>query len=345
MGDENSSHWKKSPGGRARVLWVGLNWIGDTLMSMPAIQAWRRLHPSDELTVLVKPGLRDLWQLHAAPDSILTYEESPRGTFAAARVLHEHNFGTAYIAPNSFRTALLPFLARVPVRVGTRGHHRSFLLTTPVATLSAAGRHQSLEYYDLLGLLPPDRVEAPRLAISEGAREAVAPRFEGLPRPLVALMPGAARGPSKRWPVEHFETLAQTLVRESGAGLALFGGPGDAEACNRIATACGDNARSFAGSTTMRDWTAMLALCDAAVCNDSGGMHLAAAVGRPLVAVFGRTDPSVTGPLGGRSVIVQAEGGGRRDIARDDASAIAALAAIPPGRVFEALQPLLRESR
>ena len=63
MGDGNSSHWKKSPGGRARVLWVGLNWIGDTLMSMPAIQAWRRLHPSDELTVLVKPGLRDLWSL------------------------------------------------------------------------------------------------------------------------------------------------------------------------------------------------------------------------------------------------------------------------------------------
>lgn len=339
MTPTTSNDWKPI----RRTLCVGVNWIGDTVMSFPAVQAWRRAHPDAHLSVLVKKNLAPLWELHSACDNILTFEDSNAGTFAAGKSLRSGRFERAVILPNSFRSALVPFLARIPERIGTPGQLRSLLLTKKVTPDSVPGcGHQAGEYFGLLGLAIPAQIEPPRLKISDGARERAMSRLENLPRPLVGLIPGAARGPSKRWPAEHFAEVGRRLASERGCGIALFGGGEDAELCGQICGKLGADALNLAGKTSLKEWVALLSCCDLVVCNDSGGMHLAAAVGTPLVAIYGLTDPAKTGPLGGRCMIVRDETvAASRDIARDSGAARKSLVAISPLRVFEIALALL----
>lgn len=337
-----SNDWNPRPAARARVLLCGVNWIGDTIMSLPALEAWRAANPDAHLTVLVKKALRPLWEMHAAADAIETFDDTSSGTFAIGRTLRAAGFHQAIILPNSFRSALIPFLGRIPQRIGAPGHFRSPLLTQRIRHRPEPGRaHQAFESYALFGLPPPEHLGPPHLLVSEGARESALAKIANLPRPIVGLIPGAARGPSKRWPAPRFIALARRLVLERGCGVALFGGPDDHELCAEIEEAIGAASVNLAGRTGLKEWAAALACCDLVVCNDSGGMHLAAAVGAPVVAVFGLTDPDRTGPLGGACAIVRAGPPGSRDIPRDSAAARQALESIPADQVFAAAEPFL----
>ena len=337
-----SKDWKPAK----RTLIVGVNWIGDTIMCMPAVQAWRRANPDAHLSVLVKKGLAPLWELHASPDKILTFEESPAGTFAAGKMLTGGRFDRAVLFPNSFRSALIPFLGGIKERIGTPGHYRGPLLTQTVSFRNGTGcKHQAFEYFDLLGLDAPEKIDPPRLQISEGARERAQAMLEELPKPVIGLIPGAARGPSKRWPAEHFISVGKHFAAERSAGVVLFGGPDDSELCDQVRDGVGENAISLAGKTSLKDWAALLSCCDLVVCNDSGGMHLASAVGVPVVAIFGITDPSKTGPIGGRCAIVRDENAAAsRDVERDSESARKALAGISPERAITAADELLAKA-
>jgi len=329
-----------------RMVIVGVNWIGDTIMSMPAVQAWRHANPEAHLSILVKKGLAPLWELHAAPDDIMTFEDSTAGTFAAGKMLKNGRFDRAVLFPNSFRSALIPFLGGLKEVIATPGHHRRFLLTQSVAPRAALSfDHQAYEYFDLLGLDAPEQIESPRLRISEGARERAQGQLENLPRPVIGLIPGAARGPSKRWPVEHFISVGRHFAADKKAGVVLFGGPDDADLCDSVSEAIGDTAVNFAGRTSLKEWAALMSCCDLVICNDSGGMHLAAAVGVPVVAIFGITDASKTGPIGGRCTIVRDESvAASRDVARDSEQARAVLASISPERVIAAADNLLSKA-
>ena len=154
------------PGG-SRVLIAGLNWIGDGVMSMPAIQAFRRRHPDIELHVLLKPALHPLWKLHAAPDRLINLEESPLGTFRTAARLRAERYARAYLLPNSFRSALIPFLAGIPERVGVSGHGRARLLTSVVRWApDPVKRHQAWEYLRLMSPADMDKeLEPPRVSV------------------------------------------------------------------------------------------------------------------------------------------------------------------------------------
>ena len=324
-----------------RHLVVGVNWIGDAIMSMPALQVWRRVHPDTKLTLLTRPPLADLWAMHAAPTAVMKCAEPLPALRAAARALRADGVARATIFPNSFRSALAPFLAGIPERVGRRGHWRRALLTRALPNAAAPGRHQALEYYELLGLpVPADGPEAPVLAIPAAERQEAAAALRAFQRPLLGVMPGAARGPSKRWPVAHFSAVARRWCAERNGSVLALGAQGDAGLCDEVVRAAGRGANR-AGQTTLTGWAALLEACDAVVCNDSGGMHLAAALGRPVVAIFGATDPRVTGPLGPRARIVQAEGPRARAIARTDADAEKRLAAILPEQVYGELSALM----
>jgi heptosyltransferase-2 len=165
--------------------------------------------------------------------------------------------------------------------------------------------HQQYDYaaaLDVLELLNPP--PAPWLRLTAEDRTA-ASWVTNLPDgPRLALMPGAARGPSKRWPAERFAAVAQTLARD-GWHILVLGSPADREAGQRIAAAAGVRGHNYVGETTLGTWAAILAVCDLALCNDSGGMHLAAAMGLPGVAIFGATDPARTGPLGAGWTVLQ----------------------------------------
>ena len=210
-------------------------------------------------------------------------------------------------------------------------------MTDPVLFSAAdEARHQAVEAYRILGVAPPaGAIARPHLAVASGAAAETFARL-GLPasEAWLGIMPGAARGPSKRWPHPRFATAAATVCAATGAHVLVLGAPAERDLCDTLARAIGPHATSLGGRTGMSELAALLSACRVVLCNDSGGMHLAAAMGAGVVAVFGLTDPTKTGPLGRRCRVVSPEGVvGSRRIARSSGQAVAALASIRPETV------------
>lgn len=325
--------------GTEHIVVCGVNWIGDAVMSMPALDRLRARRPDARLTVLAKPSVAPLWRMHDAPDEVLELMSGAGGVWRAAAALRARAAAEAWVLPHSPRSALIPFLARVPRRVGTPGLGRSLLLHRVVRpSTDPDRRHQAYEYLDLFFPGEEAPLEAPRLRPPEAARAAVRERLAGIPRPLVGLMPGAARGPSKQWPAVRFADLAGRLAREIGCGVAVMGAPSERGLCAGIAQAAEGRSVNLAGQTDIGAWAAALSLCAIVVANDSGGMHLASALGAPVVALYGITDPSRTGPLGARTRILQHADRRARDVRRDDPEARRALERISVNEVFDAVR-------
>jgi heptosyltransferase II len=315
-------------------------------MSMPAIQAYRQLHPDYDLALLIKPSLLDLWRLHNLFSEIIPLDASIAGTFRTSRVLRRKHFARVMIFPNSFRSALIPFLAGIPVRRGVRGHARSFLMTDVVpADKDSANRHQSWEYFSVLDIPKPSVLGMPELCIpAEAIREFQRKTKAGPREVCVGLIPGAAYGAAKRWPAENYIEAARTLVKR-GLKIIVFGARNEARLCDSIAEAAGEGVVSLGGRTNLAELAAGLRYCRVVISNDNGGMHLAAAVGARLVALFGRTDPSVTGPLGsGHVILCDNPEKSSRDLDKDSIEAIEALKRIPVDHVVQAATSILEGS-
>lgn len=311
------------------TLVIGVNWLGDSIMSMPAVQAWRRVHPAARLVILVKPKLEALWRLHPAVNEVWTLPHGIRQLAAMARKARAERFLTAYIFPNSVRSALIPFLARVPCRIGLPGHWRKWMLTgVTQPRQESRGGHQCFEYTAILGV--EDRNEAPRLqltaALTARARQLLGASSAG----WIAVMPGAAYGPAKRWPAERFAAAGRLLKDRLQCNIVVLGSAEESALCAAVARGTGAGVLNLAGATTLSELAAVLSVCRLALTNDSGGMHLAAAVGTPVVAIFGITDPKRTGPLGAAVRVLQDSAIQSRDIRRDSSGARASLLRITP---------------
>lgn len=323
------------------ALVVSVSWLGDAVMSMPALQAWHEANAETRITVLAKRGPAELWQMHAAPAEVLAFETDLGGTWRAVQDIRQRNFEEALILPHSYRSALIPFLAGIPVRRGMPGHFRDWMLTDIVPVDSVGGAHQSREYGLLFGVadLPLPEISIPPAAVQAAREKLTAPAG-----PLFGLVPGAARGPSKRWPETRFVRLGRMLRERLGGHVLVFGSSAEKHLCSRIAREIGAGTMNFAGKTTIAEWAALMQLCRVVICNDSGGMHLAAAAGTPVAAVFGITDPRKTGPLGRHISIIQNSEIQQRDIDRHSEPAVEALKAIAPEQVFGEVQRLLQET-
>jgi len=308
-----------------------VNWIGDTLMSAPAVAAWRRLHPEARLIILARPGPAAVWRLLGLADEVWNMAAGTRGAWRAARALRAWRPDWVAVCPHSVRASWLAALSGAAEVVGLPGFARRWFGIRVVRPLVRADRrHQRFEYADLL-LGPGADLPAERLhlrVLPDLEQEAESRLTSVSRRPRIAIMPGAARGPAKRWPEERFAEAARRLATEDRVSVVVLGGRGDLEAARLIATAAGPETCNLAGQTTVELWAAVLSRCDLALCNDSGGMHLAAAVGLPGVALFGRTDPAVTGPMSPEWTILRAPGPGSRDVPRTDAEAVRRLQAI-----------------
>lgn len=331
------------------ILVVAPNWLGDVLMALPAVQSAIAARPDAHWTLLTRPAFAPLWAMALPPPpqaSILTHPKTAPLRPLLRRLAAE-SFTTAYILPHSFRSAWPPYLARIPDRIGLPGHlFRDLLLTQTRPPRRTPDRaHQAYEILDLFQIPTPDnRIPPPRLHLPADARETAMARLNSFPKPWISILPGAARGPSKQWPAESYSRLLQLLSEQTPATFFLLGTPAEAPLCQTIAAAppSSRRAQNLAGTTTLEQMTAILALSDAVVCNDSGGMHLAAALGTPLVALFGITDPAQTGPLGSAPIhILQHSTLRTRDLPRRSPVAEAALRSIPPEEALAALLPLL----
>ena len=335
---------ERGPARAGGVLVCAMNWLGDSVMSLPALRAFRLARPGVRIVVLSKRKLADFWRLCPAADEIVELPGTLFGMIRLARRLRAERFAEALILPNSFRSALTPFLARIPRRAGFRGHARSWMLTRVIEPpADPARRHQCHEMAAIFGVADCP-LEPPRLAPPE---EAAALARELLPGPgarWAALLPGAARGSSKRWPASSFAEVGRRLRDGFSCRIAVLGSAEEADVCGYVAASIGSGAASLAGRTSLPVLAAVMSRCAVVVANDSGGMHLASAVNAPVVALFGGTDPSRTGPLHARAITLQGAGKGRRDIARRSRAAGRALRGIGPDQVIEAARRVMSQA-
>jgi heptosyltransferase-2 len=280
------------------------NWIGDAVMSLPAIRAIRDIFPHAHLSVLAKPWVGDLYAREPAIDRVIPYTGSRS---EVARRLRAERFDAAILLQNAFDAALVTWMARIPVRIGYRRDGRGPLLTHPIPVPEPGEipRHERFYYLEMLrraGLMERfPTCDAIRLEGVEEARSAGRKRLAefGVHGSVVGISPGAAYGSAKRWPSERFAEVAREF-----APVLLFGSTAEAELCESIARSV-PGARNLAGKTTLREFIDLAAACRLFLTNDSGAMHIASALGVPTVTVFGATDETTTGPTGPLARIVR----------------------------------------
>ncbi len=293
-----------------KLLVRATNWLGDAVMSLPALREIRHAHEGWRIAILARPWIADLYAREDVCDCIIVYENQGRhkglnGKRRLARELRAEKFDRAILLQNAFDAALLAWAARIPERIGYVRDARGFLLTKgiPVPDRDGAPAHQRFYYLDLVrraGLSSAFSVCADiRLAGAEAAAAAGREwwRRRGFPvAPWIGVSPGAAYGAAKRWLPQRFAATARDLAGELGAQVAVFGSPAETESARAIAAEIGERGHCLAGETSLADFIELVAACNLYLANDSGPMHVAAALGVPTVAVFGATDPIATGP-------------------------------------------------
>ncbi len=301
------------PRNQTKILIRATNWLGDAVMSLPAIRAVRESFPGTYLVILARPSVADLYARERAIDAVLPYT-GDRGRTAAE--LRRESFDCAILLPNSFDAALLAWRAGIPRRIGYKRDARGWLLTEAIARPEPGEipRHERFYYLELLrraGIIAdyPPCAEI-RLDQRAEAREAglASLRNAGVPTPVIGVSPGAAYGNAKRWLRERFAETAAMVARAHAASLVLFGSTAERPLCAHIAEQFGDagvGVHNFAGETTLRQFIDLTAACRLFLSNDSGAMHVASALGVPTVTVFGATDDTTTGPTGAWARIVR----------------------------------------
>ena len=293
----------------ARVVVFAPNWLGDAVMALPAIADVRRAVPDASLTIAARQSIAPLFSLVPGIDDVVVPKRGRTPFSAAAQKGVRPLFDVAILLPNSFHAALTAWRANVPERWGYRTDWRRALLTRAIDP--PVGMHQ-VEYYQhlvrALGLLRPSPFSGPpHIELSGelravGVKELTGAGWDGT-RPLVALAPGAASGGAKRWPPASFAALARALAND-GIQSVMVGGRADLPVARQIEERLeGDVVLNLMG-TDLQTLAGILSACRALVSNDSGAMHLGAALGMRVTAVFGPTDERVTGPAGDGHIVL-----------------------------------------
>jgi heptosyltransferase-2 len=301
------------------ILVKGTNWVGDTIISFPAVSALRHLYPEARIYVLVRSNLVELWKAHPAVDEVIPYD-MPRGVgrifgeLRIARLIKQRGIDLSVIFPRSFSSALMIFLGGIPRRLGYKSEGRSLLLTERIdCTADLLSRHRMYYYLHLLdplGGYPSPFL--PSLALN-GTQERWAETFlsrRGLKgKVLVGLNPGATYGEAKCWPPARFVELGKKLITDHGASILIFGSsrPQEKALNAAIAEGIGEGCLNLSGETSLQQLAALLRRCRLLITNDTGTMHVAAAMGTRVAAIFGPTDPRTTSPLGQGHVIIRKE--------------------------------------
>jgi heptosyltransferase II len=317
-----------------RILVRGVNWLGDAVMTSPALLRLREKFPDAHITLLGPEKLKDLWRHHPAVNETISFAPG-ESFFAVAKKLRTGKFDLALVLPNSPRSALEVFLAGIPQRIGYVRPWRNFFLTQTVASRAEAVKMQKRSVKEIKILVADNPkiknqksklpaaahqiYEYLHLAAALGANpEPLAPQLHvdklevlgldwSLPQNsrradfIIGLNPGAEYGSAKRWPVENFAAAANELYRRVSCEFLIFGGKNDVSLAEQLcellpAPKANGHVVVLAGKTDLRDLMTGLKMCRVLLTNDTGPMHVAAALGTPVVVPFGSTSPELTGP-------------------------------------------------
>lgn len=307
-----------------KIVVRGANWIGDSVMSVPALRALRQLFPDDEIALHTRSWAEGIFRDADFIDRILTYERpesSLKEVMGQARALKNERFDLAIIFPNSFASALTARFAGIPRRFGFSKEGRRLVLTDPVPIPEwKSTRHEAYYYLELVravenGILGTDssaRYEtATDLPVSDvrqaDTRDFLTRKGVDLSRPIVALGPGSTNSMAKRWPYERFATVADLLHKEKAANIILLGGPDDVEVAAKISAMSSASLLDLTAKTSLGDAADILSVCDLMISNDMGLAHLAPAVGTATLVIFGPTNPVTTRPFSELAQVLRVE--------------------------------------
>jgi heptosyltransferase II len=315
-----------------KIIVRGVNWLGDAVMTTPALQRLREAYPGVTITLVTPLKLADLWKHHPCVDDLLTFAKGET-IFQVGRRIRWGNFDLGIVFPNSPRSAIELWWGKVPRRFGYARPWRNFFLSdrvgepddlpkmrkrsvgeikrlvaTPVQQLRIPPEaHHAHHYLRLVAAVGADPTPLPPLLHVTPEEVALFTKRFGVTysrEPVFGLNPGAEYGPAKRWPADRFITAAVDLHKQVGCRWIIFGGLAEKPLADEIAAgirnALGAGAEGMvvnaAGETTLRELCAGLKTCRLLITNDTGPMHVAAALGTPVIVPFGSTSPELTGP-------------------------------------------------
>jgi lipopolysaccharide heptosyltransferase II len=285
----------------SKILVRATNWVGDAVMSVPALGAIRERFPGAHIAILAKPWVADLYRRESFADEVILYNSESR--WKMARDLRANQFDCAILLQNAFEAALIAWVARIPNRIGYNRDGRGILLTQsiPVPKRGEIPRHERFYYLEMLrraGIIDklPDSpaIHLTPLSYRNGSER------------TIGVSPGAAYGSAKQWLPERFAEAAGKLATARGASIALFGSKSERALCDQVAAMLtGHDVTNYAGQTTLGQFIELASQCELFLTNDSGAMHIASALGVATVAIFGATDDLATGPTGAHARVVR----------------------------------------
>ena len=289
-----------------RTLIRGVNWIGDAVMTTPALRAIRRARDKDTLSLLVKPWVAPLFDNDPLIDEVLHYTDEHSGVagkFRLAKELKSYKFDSAILLQNALDAAVAAFLARIPERIGYGRDGRGLLLTHSLPHRGEDRNIHHIDYYLRLlesVAIPPAGSDT-WLYLDIDERLKARETLSTLKRPILGINPGASFGSAKMWLPHRFAEVAKNVIEKLDGSVVLFGGPGEVGIADDISGRLHELAHegrivSMAGKTSLRELMSLISECDVILSNDSGPMHIADALAVPLVAIFGSTSAALTGP-------------------------------------------------
>jgi lipopolysaccharide heptosyltransferase II len=292
-----------------RILIRSSNWLGDAVMSMPAVRAIKNGRPDVHVTIAAPEKIAPIWKLIPEVDATISLPED--SLLSVVRLFRQQMpFDVAILFPNSLRVALESWLSGIPRRVGYRGRCRSWLVNQIVRERRKprAPEHHSLRFLRIARecgaeIEETSAVQRPKLDVQlSDSNELSTINHQPV---KIGLCPGAEYGPAKRWLPERFAEAASKISAQSTVQWILLGTKNDAAIGEQIAAAIGDHCVNRIGQTTLDQLIDELRQCRLLLTNDTGTMHLAALLGVPVVAIFGSTEPRLTGPLGNGHIVLR----------------------------------------
>ncbi len=335
-----------------RVVVRGANWVGDAVMTVPALRELRRVLPGAHITLATRAWAEGIFDGADFIDDLMLVDDDGKGLrrfLRQSKQLRARRFDMAILFPNAFAHALLARYSRVPRRVGYATDGRGFLLTHPLAVPRwRKERHEVNYYLHIVGEIerilygstqveqrePDINLQISNRAADE-ARALLKEQGVLLDRPIVALCPGSTNSRAKRWPLERFAAVADMLIENAGAQILLIGAKEERDVSEKVCTQMKSAPFMLTGRTTLSQTAAILALSNLLVTNDTGPAHIAAAVRCPVVVVFGPTNPQTTAPFTSSAAIVRRPPVCAPCMLRDCPIDHRCMTAITPEEVFE----------
>ena len=290
------------------------NWIGDSILSLPALESLKRNFSQAQIWIAAREEIQDLFiSLNFVKDVItLPVVNNFKNIKESAKKIKSHHFDISLLLTNSFSSAFLFYLAKIPQRWGYLRDNRGFILTrgVPLKKMDNSPSHQVDYYLNLISALglqtfPPELAFPLSPEEKNWAKKKLSSLGYKPNKPLVILNPGAYYGPAKRWPASKFAELAKMLQKKKKPEILIVGSPEEVSLAESIASSLDKKPINTAGATTLRQLAALTSFANLFITNDSGPMHMASALRIPVIAIFGPTDPRITGPFHQPSVVVK----------------------------------------